>query len=221
VPVPSDIQRQHWDQTYIEKPGMFGDEPSSAARSAAALFEQEGMTSILELGGGHGRDTIYFAQQGFQVTVFDYSERGVAEIARRARAIGYEQAVTVARHDVREPLAVPDASVDACYSHMLFCMALSTAELETLSGEVWRVLRPGGLHVYTVRNTSDPHYGVGTHHGEDRYETGRFQVHFFDRSKVNRLAQQFEILDIEAFEEGTLPRRLFRVTLRKPVAGAM
>ncbi len=213
--VPSDIQRQHWDQTYIDKPGMFGEEPSSAARTAAALFEQEGMTSILELGGGHGRDTMYFAWQGFQVMVFDYSEHGVAEISRSARAIGYEHAVTAARHDVREPLPVPDASVDACYSHMLFCMALSTMEIEALMGEVWRVLRPGGLHVYSVRNTSDLHYGVGTHHGEDRYETGGYQVHFFDRPKVERLAQRFALLDIETFDEGTLPRRLFRVTLRK------
>ncbi|MDQ3655252.1 MAG: class I SAM-dependent methyltransferase [Chloroflexota bacterium] len=214
--VPSDIQQQHWDQTYIEKPGMFGEEPSSAARTAAALFEQEGMTSILELGGGHGRDTMYFARQGFQVTVFDYSEHGVAEIARRTRAIGYERAVTAARHDVREPLPVPDASVDACYSHMLFCMAMSTTELEALMDEVWRVLRPGGLHVYTVRNTSDPHYGAGTYRGEGRYETGGYQVHFFDRPKVERLAQRFDLLDIETFDEGTLPRRLFRVTLRKP-----
>jgi hypothetical protein len=34
---------------------------------------------------------------------------------------------------------------------------------------------------------------------------------------VYRLAEGFEVVEVKAFEEGALPRRLFRVTLRKPV----
>jgi hypothetical protein len=37
--------------------------------------------------------------------------------------------VSVARHDIRQPLPLPDACIDASYSHMLFCMALTTSEL--------------------------------------------------------------------------------------------
>ena len=36
--------------------------------------------------------------------------------------------------DVRDPLHWPEASMDAVYSHMLFNMALSTLQLERLSG---------------------------------------------------------------------------------------
>jgi hypothetical protein len=35
-------------------------------------------------------------------------------------------------------------------------MAFMTAELEFLSGQVWRVLDPKGLTVYTARNAMDP-----------------------------------------------------------------
>jgi hypothetical protein len=94
-------------------------------------------------------------------------------------------------------------------------MALTTSELEFLSQEVRRVLRPNGLHVYTVRHTKDPHYGKGIHRGEDMYEYGGFIVHFFSRDKVERLAKGYEIVGIDEFEEGELPRKLFRVTLRK------
>ena len=59
-------------------------------------------------------------------------------------------------HDVRQPLPLPDEAADAVYSHMLFNMALTTAELEFLAREVRRVLRPGGWHIYTVRHTGDP-----------------------------------------------------------------
>ena len=119
------------------------------------------------------------------------------------------------RHDVREPLPFTDASFDGCFSHMLFCMALRTKEIEALSAEVCRVLRPGGLHVYTVRHTGDAHYRAGIHRREDMYENGGFIVHFFSEEKVRALAGGCEVLGIDSFEEGGLPRKLFRVTLRK------
>ncbi len=67
---------------------------------------------------------------------------------------------------------MPDGSVDAVYSHMLFNMALTTTELETLSADVRRVLRSGGLHVYTARRTGDAHCGAGTAHGDGMFESG-------------------------------------------------
>lgn len=101
---------------------------------------------------------------------------------------------------------------------MLYCMALGTSELEFLSDEVWRVLRPGGLNIYTARHTKDPQYGTGIHRGEGMYEiAGGFIVHFLSREKVEDLAKGYKIVSIEEFEEGTLPRKLLRVTLRKKI----
>jgi SAM-dependent methyltransferase len=100
---------------------------------------------------------------------------------------------------------------------MLFCMALTTTELEALSREIRRVLRPGGLNVYTARNTNDPEFASGIHRGEDLYEDGGFILHFFNREKVQRLADGYELVDLEEFEEGSLPKRLFLVTLRRSI----
>ena len=128
----------------------------------------------------------------------------------------HAKALVTAVHDVRQLLPLPDASVDVVYSHMLFTMALTTPELERLAGEVHRMLRPGGLHVYTVRHTGDAHYGTGTAHGDNMFENGGFVVHFFDRAMVDRLGAGFTLLDLTAFEEGDLPRLVFwRVTSRR------
>jgi SAM-dependent methyltransferase len=108
---------------------------------------------------------------------------------------------------------LPDASVDAVFAHMLLCMALSTEHIHAAMGEIARVLRPGGTLVYTVRHTGDTHYGAGTAHGDNIYEHGGFAVHFFDRQLVDSLASGDWLLkEVHAFEEGELPRRLWRVT---------
>lgn len=208
-------QNPHWERTYHGHTEMFGEEPSEPARKAMELFQREGKIKILELGAGQGRDTLFFARNGLQVTALDYSETGVQTVREKALVHGLAQSITAMRHDVRQPLPFEDGSFDACYSHMLFCMALTTAELVFLAGEVRRVLKPGGLAIYTVRHTGDPHYGTGIHRGEDMYEVGGFIVHFFSREKVEHLANGYEILGIEEFEEGSLPRKLFRVTMRK------
>ena len=111
-----------------------------------------------------------------------------------------------------------DEAFDGAYAHMLLSMALTTAEIVRLVGEVHRVLRPGGLFLYTARTTSDAHYRAGIDHGDDRYETDGFVVHFFDRPLVERLASGFELLDVADYAEGRLPRRLFGVTMRKVLA---
>ncbi len=101
---------------------------------------------------------------------------------------------------------------------MLYCMAITNAEAEQLSQEILRVLKPGGLNFFTVRHTGDPHLGTGIYRGGEMYEAGGFIVNFFDRAKVERVPPGYEILSVNEFEEGGMPRKLFRVTFRKPLS---
>ncbi len=210
-----DAQRRHWENMLTVTVDMFGAEPSYSARKAADLFERDGGRRILEIGAGQGRDTVFFAKRDFQVYALDYSENGVRSIRERAEALGLSRSITVVCHDVRERLPFPDESFDGCFSHMLYCMALTTCQLEFLSEETRRVLRRGGLNIYTARNISDAHYRKGIHRGEDMYEIDGFIIHFFSIEKVRHLAKGYEIVSVEEFEEGELPRELFLVALRK------
>lgn len=220
-PKKEDLDRQHdhWEDSFARMPRMFGDAPSEAAQKAAELFKKEGKTSLLELGCGQGRDTLFFAEAGFQVRALDYSSRGIGDIRDRAARAGLSASIESMQHDIRRPLPFEDNSFDACFSHMLYCMALTITELEFLTGEIRRVLKPGGLNIYTVRHTGDAHYGDGIHRGEDMYEMNGYIVHFLSREKVERLSAGFDVADISEFEEGGLPRKLFRVTLRKKQHG--
>ena len=211
-----DPQRRHWEDTFVENPDLYGLEPSYSAKRAAEFFRTENKREILELGGGQGRDALFFAKSGFRVRVIDYTEKGVHDITTRARESGLtSESIRAIQHDVREKLPFDDQSFDGCYSHMLYSMALTTKELESLSREIWRILRHSGLNLYTVRNTNDSHYEKGIHRGEDMYEVDGFIVHFFSRDKVTHLAKGYEIIEIDEFKEGSLPRNLFLVAQRK------
>ena len=210
-----DAQREHWQSTFGANPDMYGTGPSEPGVYAAGLFAREQARDLLELGAGQGRDTLGFLRTGLTVTALDYAPGALTRLQQAATSAGLAGRLTTIAHDVREPLPLRDGGRDSVYSHMLFNMALTTAELERLSGEVHRVLRPGGLHVYTVRHTGDAHYGVGTSHGDGMFENGGFIVHFFNRALVDRLATGFTVLDLTPFEEGALPRRLWRITLRR------
>jgi SAM-dependent methyltransferase len=193
----------------------YGLEPSAPARWAAGLFQEHGVRDVLELGAGQGRDSVHFARLGMHVRALDFAESGAEAIRAKAGDAAIAGSLRATVHDCCERLPFADASFDACYSHMLFCMALSTPQLEQLSDEVRRVLRPGGLHVYTARTTADPDFGAGAAHGDDMYESNGFVVHFFSRELVERLARGFTLLEVLEFEEGDLPRRLFRVAQRR------
>ena len=208
-------QEQHWENTFETRPKLFGDSPSIAATKAAEIFKKEDLTNILELGGGQGRDSLFFAQNDFDVQVLDYSQSGVNSIIKQANILGLAKRITVKIHDVRKPLPFNNESFDGCFSHMLYCMAFTTKELAYLSSELHRVLKPGGMNIYTVRHTGDADYKTGVHRGEDLYETGGFIVHFFSKEKIKQLSTGFEIVQIDNFEEGSFPRKLFQVTLRK------
>ncbi|MEU9716886.1 class I SAM-dependent methyltransferase [Streptomyces sp. NPDC047976] len=212
----AEVQRAHWQQTYGEHPGMYGEEPSAPAVHAAAVFRAAGAREVLELGAGHGHDALYFAREGFLVLATDFSPVGLEQLREASAAQQVADQVTTAVHDVREPLPLADASVDAVFAHMLLCMALSTKEIHTLVAEVRRVLRPGGVFVYTVRHTGDAHYRAGTKHGDDIWEQAGFAVHFFPRDLVDGLAEGWRLEEVHPFEEGSLPRRLWRITQTVP-----
>lgn len=214
-PDQRDAQREHWQTTFQDNPQMYGSQPSEPGAYALDLFGRAQASDVLELGAGQGRDTQAFLAAGMTVTALDYALQGLDELRTTAEAAGTASRLTTVAHDVREPLPLPDDSVDGVFSHMMFNMALTTTELDALAAEVRRVLRPGGLHVYTVRHTGDAHYGAGIDHGDDMFENGGFIVHFFDRALVDRLANGFTLIDLTAFEEGALPRRLWQVTMRK------
>ena len=210
-----DQQSQHWEDSFSSKPEMFGVEPSIAAVKTLNIFKKKDIKEIIELGAGLGRDTIYFAQNKIKVHALDYSSFAIKIIKEKTLKKDLKNFISEKLFDIRKKLPFENNSIDACFSHMLYCMALSSQELKNLNSEIHRVLKPNGINIYTVRNTKDGDYKNGIHRGEDMYENDGFIVHFFSKEKINQLSKGFKILDIVPFDEGKFPRKLFKVILEK------
>ena len=210
-----DQQSQYWEKNFLSKPEMFGLEPSKAALNALSTFRKENIKEIVELGAGLGRDTIFFAKNNINVKALDYSPAAINQINKKVKKDNLSSKISTKIFDIRKTLPFKNISIDACFSHMLYCMALSISDLKNLNKEVFRILKPGGINIFTVRHTEDGDYKRGTHRGEDLYENDGFIVHFFSKEKVNSLLNGFQNLKLENFEEGKFPRKLFFVCNKK------
>ncbi len=208
-------QSQHWERNFSSKPEMFGLEPSLPAKKSLELFKESKISKIVELGAGLGRDTIFFAKNSIHVTAVDYSSSGLKVINDKAQKQSLSNLISTKLFDVRKKLPFEDNSIEACFSHMLYCMALTTEELKYLNNEICRVLKPNGINIYTVRHTKDGDYKNGIHRGEDLYENDGFIVHFFSKDKINSLLEGYQNIKIEDFEEGSFPRKLYMVVNKK------
>jgi ubiquinone/menaquinone biosynthesis C-methylase UbiE len=210
-----DQQSQHWEKNFSNKPEMFGLEPSISAKKALNFFKEKKINNIIELGAGLGRDSIFFAKNNIKIQALDYSSSGIEIINHKIKRDNLSNYISTKLFDVREKLPFKDNSIDACYSHMLYCMALTIADLKKLNNEIHRILKPNGLNIYTVRHTNDGDYKNGKHIGEDLYENDGFIVHYFSQEKVNSLLNGFKNITLEKFEEGTFPRKLFFIVNEK------
>ncbi len=95
------VQRRHelepyfFDRTYGAAVPRFNPRPNSFL-AQAVRGRRPG--AALDIHMGQGRNAVYLAQQGWQVTGFDFSSEGVAQAQKAARAAGVRIQATVCRH---------------------------------------------------------------------------------------------------------------------------
>jgi SAM-dependent methyltransferase len=148
-----------WDRAYQSDNAFFGEEPSNFANICLNHMKSNNVKKVLEIGAGHGRDTLFFASNGLEAEDLDYSSRGIEIINKKAHE--KKPPVKSQLFNVKKPLPFKDAFFDAVYLHMLLNMRFSQAELNSIFSEIRRVLKPNGLNYFSVRNHNDKFYGNG------------------------------------------------------------
>jgi len=208
-------QEEYWEINYANKPKMFGLAPSFAAEEALKIFKKKNISSIVELGAGLGRDTIFFAKNNIKVEALDYSKTAVTSIKKKVEELNLSEFVSTKVFDVRKKLPFKNNSIQGIFSHMLYCMSLKNLEVQNLNSEILRVLVKGGVNIYTVRNFEDGDYKNGLHIEDESYQNDGFIINFFSKKKIEELLVGFINIKIDRFNEGDFPRKLFIVQNQK------
>ncbi len=127
------FDRQKWDAKY-SAPAEVPREPSAVLRSLEALLPTCGRA--LDVAGGAGRNAIWLAQRGLEVTIADVSPQGLALANERARDAGVS--ITPFCTDLE------DAPFPAGPWDLILCVCYLWRSLYAVYPEV---LSPGGLLV--------------------------------------------------------------------------
>jgi SAM-dependent methyltransferase len=201
-----------WDKIYSDDSAFFGEDSSDFAQKCYSYFKKYGVKRILELGCGQGRDTIFFASNGFDVHAIDASKVAIENINHKIR----QKTISLdLRHfKARHTLPYDSSYFDAVYSHMFYNMRFTDEELGFLFKESKRVLKNNGLLHFSVRNDKDVLYNKGKKIDNNIYEINEFQIRFFTKRQIQSfLEDYFEIKNIEESYED--PVNLYFVFCRK------
>ena len=74
-----------WDQRYANKDYLFGTEPNEFLQDNVALLRSK---KVLCLADGEGRNSVYLAGLGYDVTAVDSSKVGLEKAQQLAKAKG-------------------------------------------------------------------------------------------------------------------------------------
>lgn len=101
------------DKIYESDSAFFGDEPSHFAILCLREMRTNNVENLLELGAGHGRDSIFFASNGIQIAALEYPNAGIEIILNKAKKEKKELKVNSKTFDIRNALPFPNNCFDA------------------------------------------------------------------------------------------------------------
>ena len=138
-----DDAADYWDKVYTADKPIFLRQPTELLVDAVRNCKPG---KALDIGMGQGRNAIFLARQGWDVTAFDPSEEGVKQAQAQARTSGVHIGALVAREEEFD-LGVLQWDLIV----MTYVRRLRTGDAERFS----RSLRPQGIFVYENNNVGE------------------------------------------------------------------
>lgn len=195
-----------WDERFQREDYVYGEQPNAFLAAQAHLFLSGG--EILSLGEGEGRNAVFLAEHGFNVTALDSSKAGFEKLHRLAETRGVRVGEWFA--DVTEA-DLGSERWDGIVN--IFCHLPSDAR-PTLYERIKHALKPGGVFLTEQFSTEQLKFSSGGPRLPDMLlETEELHQAFrgFELLQAERSMVQ---LDEGPFHQG--PASVIRFIARKP-----
>lgn len=134
-----------YDDKYRAEEYYWGKQPCSIARIFLQKFPPHEGQTLIDIGCGEGRDSIFFARNGYQVTGFDYSSDGM----KKAKAWADELKLSIEffQADINEYKL--EKSCDAVFASGALHYIPQQLRKEIIANYK-QFTNPGGIHAFTV-----------------------------------------------------------------------
>ena len=182
--------KRYWNHFYQNK----NEEIQKPTRFAEYILNNwtVGRKTFLELGCGNGRDSLYFASNGLDVTAVDSSNIAIDNLKKTSNSCNF------LCDDFVESDELYRNKYDICYSRFTI-HAIDLESEKKLISNVYNALNGNGIFCVEVRSIFDPLYGLGENVGPDEYFYNNHYRRFLRKNDfIERLIQiGFEILYAE------------------------
>lgn len=170
-------------------------EPTDFARKCTAFLKNKESKTLLDLGCGDGRDSIFFAKQGYEVTAADVSPIALQILRRKIK----EEKITninVMEQDILK-IDFPEDSFEIIYAHLSLHYFLDKQTTEIIK-KIHKILKKEGFLFIKCKSTEDEEFGKGEMLEKNVYVMEENYVrHFFDEEYMKEKLQLFKIIQIE------------------------
>jgi len=185
------MDKKYWELFYTDLDGLSA--PSTFAQHVLSRLPAD--CTIIELGCGNGRDSLFFAKSGFQVHAFDQCESAIARLEGKSKLL-LPRVANVSSLDISLP-----AGQKAIYNRFLL-HALDKEEATGMLKWLGENLRPNDLFFCECRSVKSDLYGKGDRREADVFYTGKHHRRFIRKEELLEELEQagFEIMEV--IEEG-------------------
>jgi len=166
--------------------------PNNFVKRSLKLIKKRKLETILDLGSGRSRDSIYFAKNGLVVTSLDVAKNRLETIRKEINQKKVKNIKSVCQNITK--LNFPDNSFDVVYAHL----SLHYFDDKTTSkifDKIYEILKKNGLFFIKCKSTDDTYYGKGKKIEENIYFYKHIR-HFFDKDYMKDKLKKFKILKI-------------------------
>lgn len=157
------------------------------ALRAYQYIKDRNLSTLLDLGSGDGRDSIYFSRKGLKVTAVDFSSVAIDRLKIQNPDIYW------ILEDMRK-IEFKEKRFGVVYCH-LSLQYFDDATTNQIIGTIYKILVNNGLLFIKCKSTDDQLYGQGEKMGEDMFWKDHLR-HFFSKEYMVKILHQFEVIKI-------------------------